>query len=147
MPSSATTTTEYRGRSRRAGRLFVAWRRGLFLAVSLGFLACTGGIVYLLLFTDPRVSINQLAFYLLAGFGGLFGFWSGGYWVRLKLSPEGEHPRDSWPCTRQALLGASGVMTAFLAMRSGSLGIPAVVLTAAAMVALEAFFTWLGAKD
>ena len=144
--ASARTPTEYRGRSKRPGRWFLRRRALLHGGVTAAFLGCGAGIVRLLLFADPALEENVRTLYILAGFGGLFGFWSVGYWIRLRLSPEGEHPHDSWPCTRQALLGASGMMAVLLTLRTGHLGIPAMLLIAGAALGAEVALTRLAPR-
>ena len=63
------------------------------------------------------------------------------------LQPDGEHPADSWPCTRQALLGASAVMISLFLLRAGWFGIPAVLSIALAVIAAEAAFAWRALRD
>ena len=150
MASTSTSTakaTEYRGKSRRAPGAFKLWRGGLFAAVTAAFMACAAGLAYLLLLTDPAAGVNLAVFYALIGFGAFFGIWAAGYAVRRMLQPDGEHPADSWPCTRQALLGASAIMISLFLLREGWFGIPAVVSTAVGVIAAEATFTWLALRD
>ena len=149
MASSTTSnsrTTEYRGKTRGARRAFYVWRRGLLLAVISAFLLCVAGITYLLLFTHPSSGANLPAFYALAGFGSFFGIWSGGYLLRRLAEPDREHPADSWPCTRQALVGAIGIMIGLLLARAGWLGVPAILLLAVCVLGAEAALTWLSIR-
>ena len=150
MATTSTSTakaTEYGGKSRRARGAFILWRGGLFAAVTTAFIACAAGLVYLLLLTDPSAGVNLAVFYALIGFGAFFGIWAGGYSVRRTLQPDGEHPADSWPCTRQALLGASAVMISLFLLRAGWFGIPAVLSIALAVIAAEAAFAWRALRD
>lgn len=110
------------------------------------FFICLAAIIYLLLFTDPNSGPNIAAFYALAGFGSFFGIWSGGYLLRRLAEPDREHPADSWPCTRQALLGATGIMMAMLLARTGLLGVPTILLIAVCVLGAETALTWLAIR-
>ena len=134
--------TEYRGKTRGVHRAFYVWRRSLVQAVLVALLLCFVGIIYLLLFTHPYSGGNLRAFYALTGFGSFFGLWLGGYLLRRLAEPYRAHPADCGPCTRQALLGATGIMIGLLLAPTGRLGIPAVLLIAVGIVGAEAALTW-----
>ena len=112
------------------------------LAVGAALGLCVVGMAYLLLFTHPYSGGNLQAFYALAGFGSFFGLWLGGYMLRKLAEPYRVHPADCWPCTRQALLGAVGIMISLFLAPTGKLGVPAVLLIAIGIVGAEGVLTW-----
>ncbi len=139
---SSSRATQYRGKTRGEGKAYYVWRRSLLLAVLAALGLCFAGVIYLLLFTHPHSDGNLPAFYALIGFGSFFGLWSGGYLLRRLAEPYRAHPADCWPCTRQALLGAIGIMISLLLAPTGRLGVPAVLLIAVGLVGAEAALTW-----
>ncbi|HJN39421.1 MAG TPA: hypothetical protein QGH28_04495 [Chloroflexota bacterium] len=143
----ASTTKEYRGKSRRPGAQFDYRRTALLWAATAAAPGCLLGIAGLLLFANPADVTNVIAFYGLCAFAAFFGIWAAGYWLRMLSAPDREHPEDPWHCTRQALLGTGMVMAAFFLLRTGLFGIPAILVVAATVVGLEFLFTWLGMKE
>lgn len=143
----ASTATEYRGKSRHPGGFFAVRRAVLLWAATIAGPACLAGIAALFLFANPADPANVLAFYALCGFGSFLGSWAAGYWIRLNVAADHEHPDDSWHCTRQALLISMGVMASLLLLRIGWLGVPAILLMAASVVGAEFFFTWMGMRN
>jgi hypothetical protein len=143
----ASTTKEYRGKSRRPGGRFGYRRTALLWAATAAAQGCLIGIIGLLLFANPADVSNVVAFYGLCAFAAFFTIWATGYWIRMLLAPDREHPEDPWHCTRQALLGTGMVMAGFFLLRTGLFGIPTILLVAATVVGLEFLFTWLGMKE
>lgn len=144
---AASTATEYRGKSRRPDGTFTLRRAVLLWAATIAAPACVVGILALLLFTNPADPANMLAFYALCLFGSFLGTWAGGYWIRLKIATDREHPEDSWHCTRQAILTSLAVMSSLGLLRIGWFGVPAILLVAAVVMGAEFFFTWMGMRE
>ena len=142
----ASTATEYRGKSRLPDRAFTFRRAFLLWAATLSAPACLLGIAALFLFANPADPANVIAFYALCAFGSFLGTWACGYWARLKIATDGEHPDDSWHCTRQALLVSLAVMTSLVLLRFGWFGVPAVIVIAVVMVGAESCSTWIGLR-
>ena len=142
----ASPSTEYRRKSRHPGGFFAVRRAVLLWAATIAGPACLAGIAALFLFANPADPANVFAFYALCGFGSFLGSWAAGYWIRLKVAADNEHPDDSWHCARQALMVHLAVMAWLLLLRIGLLGVPAVLLMAAAVVGAEFFFTWMGMR-
>lgn len=142
----ASTATEYRGKSRHPGGFFAVRRAVLLWAATIAGPACLAGIAALFLFANPADPANVFAFYALCAFGSFLGSWAAGYWIRLNVAADREHPDDSWHCTRQALMVSLAVMASVLLLRIGWLGVPAILLMAASVVGAEFFFTWMGMR-
>ena len=101
-----------------------------------GMLVSLGVLLYVVIFTNPARSENVLAFLATLGFGTTFALWSMGYWIRVE---SGRVPKDfrTGSLTRQALLGAAGVLALAILALNHLATVGAAILTGLVVIAAE----------
>ncbi len=101
-----------------------------------GMLVSLGVLLYVVIFTNPAHSENVLAFLTALGFGTTFALWSTGYWIRVG---SGRVPEDfrTGALTRQALLGAAGVLALAILALNHLATVGAAILTVLVVIAAE----------